>query len=122
MKLRYEKNIRLLTDLLGYCHMIGASEFFTHIALEDARSTIEVRCLIANLPQTRIDELNRHLNVPRQHEVEQYYWNISGEEQIDSELSLAGMMTDQADITYDGHELRITCVRLNEPNLYTDSR
>ncbi len=114
MKLRYEKNIRLMNDLLGYCHMVGAHEFDTRLVMEASHSLIEVRCKVQNLPQARLDELNQYMNMPRQHEVEQYYWNISGEEEIDNELSLAGMMTDEADIRYSGGELCIRCIRRNE--------
>lgn len=116
MKLRYEKNVRVLSDLLGYCHLIGSNDFATHLVLEPTRSIIEVRCKVRLLPQERLDELNKYLSIPRQHEVEQYYWNISGEEEIDSELSLAGMMVDTVDICYDGEELTILCQRLNETN------
>lgn len=113
MKLRYEINIRLQSHLLGYCHLLGATEFDTHIALERDRSIIDVRCKVKNLPQSRLDELNEQMSIPRRHEVEQYYWNISGEEAIDDELSIAGLMTDEAVITYDGDELSIHCVRMN---------
>lgn len=114
MKLRYEKNVRVLTDLLGYCHFIGSNNLSTNLLLEPTRSVIEVRCQVRELDPARVDELNKYLHIPRQHEVEQYYWNISGEEEIDSELSLAGMMVDTAEITYDGEELRIVCERLDE--------
>lgn len=116
MKLRYEKNVRVLSDLLGYCHLIGSNDFSTHLVLEPTRSLIEVRCKIKELAQNRLDELNKYLHIPRQHEVEQYYWTIAGEEEIDSELSLAGMMVDTAEISYSGDELRIFCQRLDESN------
>lgn len=114
MKLRYEINIRLQSHLLGYCHLLGATVFDTHLALESDRSIIEVCCKVKDLPEERLEELTQQMSIPRQHEVEQNYWNISGEEAIDDELSIAGLMTDEADISYDGEVLRIHCVRLND--------
>lgn len=116
MKLRYEKNVRVMTDLLGYCHFVGSNQFTTSLVLQPTVSLIEVRCKVKNLPRERLEELHKFLNIPRQHEVEHYYWNISGEEDIDSELSLAGMMVDTAEITYIDDELRIFCTRLHETN------
>ena len=46
--------------------------------------------------------------------MEQNYWNLSGEEEIDGELSLAGMMVDTAEVAYDGNLLIVRVVRCEE--------
>lgn len=116
MKHRYEKNIRVMTDLLGYCHYIGATEFSTGLVLRQASSVIEVRCKKKRMPRHQLEELHKYLNIPRQREVEQYYWNVGGEENLDSGLSLVGMMVDTASITFEDGELCIICERLHEVN------
>ena len=43
-----------------------------------------------------IEELSMCLNVQRQHEVEEYYWQLVGECDNDSELTVIGAMIDDA--------------------------
>lgn len=111
MKLRYEKNIRILNDLMGYCHFLGANSFTVGFELRGAQSTISIDAGIAHMPQENIDHLRRILNMPRQPEIEQNYWNLSGEEEIDDELSLAGMMVDTAEVNYQNGRLYIVARR-----------
>ena len=52
------------------------------------------------------------LSIPRQHEVEQYYWHLGGESEFDCELSLVGMMVDNTNIKYENDRLHIELQRL----------
>lgn len=51
------------------------------------------------------------LNTPRQYEVENYYWNLGGECEFDSELTLVGMMINSAKISYKDGNLKISIIR-----------
>ena len=113
MKLRYEKSMRVLTDIMGYCHLIGGQHFSVDFNMSGSQTEIEIKTQLAQVEQSELDNLNTMLNIPRQREVEQYYWNISGEEEIDNELSLAGMMVDEATVAYEDGVLTVTALRLD---------
>ncbi|MDL2324340.1 hypothetical protein LJC61_04220 [Ruminococcaceae bacterium OttesenSCG-928-A16] len=114
MKLRFEKNIRILTDILGHCHFLGGNICHTDFSLLPTHSHIVVQAEIPNLSSKAIADTHRTLNIPRQKDLEQNYWNISGEEAIDGELMLAGIMVDTASVSYDGKILTIDVVRQEE--------
>lgn len=114
MKLRYEKNIRIMNDLLGYCHYLGAHTFQMDLDMQPAVSHITVRADVSHIAPGEVESLSRLLNLPRQREVEQNYWNISGEEEIDTELTLAAVMIDSAEVSYAGGELTISVHRIHQ--------
>lgn len=116
MKLRYEKSMRVLTDIMGYCHLIGCQDFNVDFVMRDRETEITVRAKMDNIPDEVVEKLDRILNIPRQREVEQYYWNIGGEEEIDDELPLAGMMIDKAVITRENGTLVINALRYDATN------
>lgn len=112
MKLRYEKSIRILNDLLGYCHFLGGDVLHSDLELLDGLTRVRVVAELPHPGEEEMDCIRRLLGMPRQREIEQNYWNISGEEEIEGELSLVGMMTDRYDIHYEAGALRITVERL----------
>jgi hypothetical protein len=54
----------------------------------------------------------KKLNAPRQREVEQEFWDIMGESEIDCEMTLVGMLCDEATVGYENGELSIIIKRL----------
>lgn len=112
--MRYEKNMRILTDILGYCFYLGGNNFHTDFSMQPTQSCLTITADIVGLPDEEVEHVALLLNIPRQRDVEQHYWNISGEEEIDGELSLAGMMVDTADVHYDGHVLTIKVMRVED--------
>lgn len=115
MKMRYEKNIRILTDILGHFFYLGGCHFTTDIKMSASSTVLTVTGNIKGLLPEQVDQLRRVLDIPRQKDMEQSYWNLSGEEEIDGELTLAGMMVDAAEVSYDGSLLRVRVQREEEP-------
>lgn len=114
MKMRYEKNIRILNDILGYFFYLGGNHFTTDMTMHAASTALTVTADIKNLSPEKLDQLRRMLSIPRQRDMEQNYWNISGEEEIDGEISLAGMMVDTAEVSYDGETLSVKVERFED--------
>ena len=71
--------------------------------------------MIQAYPVTISDEeyagLAKRLNAPRQRDVEHEYWELIGESEDFSELTLVGMSCDEARIEYDGATLTFTLLR-----------
>ena len=112
MKLEYEKNIRIMNDLMGYCHFMGAYHMQVEFDLQPDQSTITLNADVSNITEQQAQELEALLNIPRQREVEQNYWNISGEEEISTEISLAAMMVDKAKVWLKGKRIYIWVQRM----------
>lgn len=111
MKLRYEKSIRVLTDIMGYCRLMGGEEFGIDFSMKNRTTKMRITVQLPGADPKKLKELDTMLNIPRQREVEHYYWTLAGEEEIDNELSLAGMMLDSAVVTYADGVLTIEAER-----------
>lgn len=107
MKFKLEKNLKILNELISYFHKHGADNL--HIDIENTEDTFY--CIICgsvpNLKERQLEKLDKILNCPRQHEVEQYYWNLNGESELDGELTLVGMMIDKVEISYENSVLEL---------------
>ena len=61
----------------------------------------------------QLESLTKRLNAPRQREVEQDYWELMGESKDFSELTLVGMLCDDAEVVYNDKELSFTLRRFD---------
>lgn len=112
MSLELEKSMRIINDLVSCCYHQGAEEFRIYLKHnEDASTKMQVACPIEGVTSEALEEMRRVLHLPRQREVEQQYWELSGETEFSGELSLVGAMSDQADVTYEDNVLCITVKR-----------
>lgn len=108
-----EKGMRIISDLVSFCHYYGGQEFTMAMKHDVDKSTTHmlVTCNLPDMEQRWLDELSRKLNSHRQREVEQDYWELSGESEMSGELTLVGMMIDKAMVEYDGSWLTINAFR-----------
>ncbi len=80
--------------------------------LED-RTIINIVDYNTHLTQEDVDDLIDCLNVQRQIEVEEYYWQLVGECDNDSELTMVGVMVDSAKIEIKDNNMYMELVRMN---------
>ncbi|MFU8780257.1 MAG: hypothetical protein ACNA71_04440 [Kiritimatiellia bacterium] len=59
--------------------------------------------------------LRDRLSADRNPELEDYYWQLAGEVENSNELYLVALMTDLAEVSYDGDALLIHLVRKQDP-------
>lgn len=111
MKFRTEKNLKIINELIAYFHKLGNSNIHVDLSSDDSNSYFNIYGEIKVISSEELENLNTILNIPRQHEVEQYYWNLGGECEFDSELSLVGMMINKAKVSYENDILKISLVR-----------
>lgn len=107
------KNIKLVSELMSFCYNYGATKVNIEIENLDHSIQINVTSHIKNIDTSTLNEVKNRLSTPRCHEIEEYYWSLSGDDNTDSELILVGMMIDKASITYDNetHLLNMSFVR-----------
>ena len=111
MNFKTEKDFKIINELMAYCYHFNTDDINVNIKTVDTTTFISLKATILNFPQTAFDKLLSSLNTPRQREVEQYYWQIGGEYEFDSELTLVGMMTDKVEISYENNFLNIKLER-----------
>ncbi|WP_297634787.1 hypothetical protein [uncultured Clostridium sp.] len=111
MNFKTEKDLKIINELMAYCYHYSTKDITVNIKSDQQTTFISLKANIPNFTQSALEKLLSSLNSPRQREVEQYYWQIGGECEFDSELTLVGMMTDKVDITYDNNFLNINLER-----------
>lgn len=112
MKHINQRNIKIVDELMSFCYKHGAAKINISISTIDKVVTIMLSSNIKDLDNSVIENIQRLLNTPRCHEMEEYYWELPGDSDTDSELTLVGMMTDEAYINYfDCSELEIVLKR-----------
>lgn len=113
MKLKFMKNIRIINDLLCYCHNIGATDYDIHFSPTHDTASFIIRAKIPDIPPNALEKLNATLKLPRVHEVEQNYWELGGIGNPDdsAELTLISMMLDESYAVYEDGVLIISANR-----------
>lgn len=114
MKFKIEKNIKIINELITYFYKLGCSDVHIDLSTDDGNSYFTILGEIESISPDELDSLVTILNTPRQHEIEHYYWNLGGECEFDSELSLVGMMINKAKVSYKEKILKIRLTRLED--------
>lgn len=97
MKHNKLKIVKMLDEILNYLYYLGAKETDANIKeLEDRFEITIISDYKEGLPEKKIEKMVKALNVPREEEMEEYYWELAGDCDLDSELSIVGMMCDEA--------------------------
>ena len=113
MKIKFQKTMNIASELLAYCHQHGATEFHLDIKETEGAVSLELRASPETLTEDQLEVLTNSLNAPRQREVEQQFWELIGETDATSELSLTGMLCDDAEVEYANNILTIRLTRLD---------
>jgi len=111
MKLEFEKKMHIVSDMLSYCHLKGATEYHIDMIYENGSCMMKIKASPVNITGDSLEKLNKRLNAPRNAEIEHGYWGLTGESESFSELMLVGMMIDEAEVEYEGDVLTITIKR-----------
>jgi hypothetical protein len=100
MKHTHQRNIKIVNELMGYCYNHGSENIHIDIKKEDKKIIIHIKAQLPTISTEDLELLERSLTAQRCHEMEEYYWNLTGDNDFYSELTLVGMMIDDAHITY----------------------
>lgn len=111
MKFKVEKNIKIINELIAYFYKLGTIDVHIDLSSDDENSYFNIYGQVDNISKYELESLASILNTPRQYEVENYYWNLGGECEFDSELTLVGMMINSAKVSYKDNILKISIIR-----------
>ncbi|MGL4656243.1 MAG: hypothetical protein ACRCWM_10220 [Sarcina sp.] len=113
MKFTIEKNIRILDELVTYYNKIGNKDVHIDMKQDEEKHYLFISGEVKDLSEDELLNLKVLLSTPRQHEIEEYYWQLGGEISFDCELTLVGMMIDEATISYKDNILSISLMRID---------
>lgn len=111
MKHIRQRNARIAEELILFAYKYGAENINLNIKNKEKETLISIEATNVNLNPEILETINNLLNVPRCNEMEEYYWNLTGESDIDCELSILGTMCDNFKINLNKNNLKIELIR-----------
>ncbi|QUI25148.1 hypothetical protein HZI73_23890 [Vallitalea pronyensis] len=113
MQHEIKKITRIVDEMLTMFMMTGTHEMDVRIQKEQDKTSIYFTQYGSTFDDDYIEQLENNLNIQRQCEVEGYYWQLTGENDMDEQLFLVGAMIDQVIIEKEEGKLSIELVRFN---------
>ncbi|WDV46864.1 hypothetical protein PV797_03990 [Clostridiaceae bacterium M8S5] len=108
MKHTKKRISKIVDELSTYLMSIGADDITVNIKNEKTRYKISAKSnYVKENNQKKIDKLIKCINCPKQEEMEEYYWELAGECDVDTELTLISMMVDKIKLDIDDKNISI---------------
>jgi len=111
MRNNLELALKISSDLMTYCHLHGATDYETKISEGEEAIIYVINAYPVNITEDQLADLIKKLNAPRQRDVEHEYWELIGESEDFTELTLVGMSCDEARVDYNKCSLTFTLFR-----------
>ena len=113
MKHEVKKISRIVDELVTFFLRKDSDEVDISIKRNDEQAVIRLIVHGTHFDREFMDYLEDSLNVQRQFEVEEYYWQLAGETDCDTEITLVGAMVDSASVCVVNGDLCIEIIRKN---------
>lgn len=114
MNIEIKKVSKIVSELLNFC--LNNSSKKVEICVEDKGDKFEIifKTNSTCCTDEEIKYIEELLNVTRESEIEEYYWQLTGEDYEDQEISLVGMMVDEATIKWEKPLIEIKLIRYKD--------
>lgn len=111
MKHEMKKVSKIIDEITTYTLKNGATEI--DIKIKNTPDYFKLRFEIKNFTLSKDEYYNllKALQSPRQMEIEEYCWELAGENDIDMGINLIGSMTDDANVEINGETTIIELFR-----------
>ncbi len=98
--------IKIIDEMLVFLYSYTSRNIKMEIFKENEYSEIFFEAKLGEpISKEKLAKTRKLLSVQRQHEMEEYYWGLTGNDTTPStELSLVGMMIDEYDMDYNEEE------------------
>lgn len=111
MKHEVKKVSKIVDELIEFCFLHATEKVSVTVENKEDRFEILAHSDNVNCSNEKVERLKELLNVQRQNEIEEYYWQLAGEDEHNGEFSLVGMMVDEAEVKFTCPSLTIKLVR-----------
>ena len=106
-----QKIARIANALLEYFLSHNAKGLQLSIMESEKSVSISLQLEQVSLSEKCMEELKHFLYMERQEEMEEYYWHLLGNDSETQEISLIGMMVDEALVTETPPSMKVELVR-----------
>lgn len=111
MKHTKRKISKIVDEMLNYLFHIGGTDINIKINDDSEHYIISFSCQFSLVYLDTLQELERYLSVERNEQMESYYWELAGETETNTELTLIGMMIDDFYFEYGDNQLELKLYR-----------
>lgn len=111
MRHELKKIAKMIDELSTFCLEHDADDIHINIKNLPDKEVIAVTAHHISDIDTVVNNLRDYLSYPREREMEEYYWELTGETDSCEELGLVGAMIDEARIDYNEEKLYIEVIR-----------
>ncbi|GAA0731226.1 hypothetical protein GCM10008905_33300 [Clostridium malenominatum] len=96
-----QKIIRIIDELITLCYTMNCKDFNVDVKIQEGKELICLKAYVDSVNEETLNNIKKLLNLPRAHELEEYYWNLPGNDLSTNELTLLGIMIDSSSVNYD---------------------
>lgn len=114
MKHDKKRITKIIDELINYFFSMGATDINLNLKEDPDAYRITFDCNYSCKDSSKLEKLDKYLHCEKQEEMEEYFWELTGDCDVDTELTLVGMMTDEASVQCVDDKLRIMLVRYKE--------
>lgn len=111
MKNEVKKITKLVDEVTSLLMRSGSTDIDVHIKRDIDLTTITIIDHNSAYPDDEITSLDDVLNIQRQSEVEEFYWELMGDDSNEDELFLVGSMVDRTTVNKVGEDLHVVMYR-----------
>lgn len=111
MRHEIKKICKIVDELTTLLLRDDTNEVDFKIKKTPGQTTIIITDYDTKYTEAEIKEFEECFNVQRQHEYEEYFWQLVGECDCDAELTIIGAMVDEAIVEMRGKNLYMELVR-----------
>ncbi len=106
------KKIALIVDeVLTMLLVDGSEKINFDISIKNDRAEINIIQYDTRYNDEYLEIIRNRLDAPRQHEIEEYYWQLTGENETEDELFIVGALIDESTLKKENGNLYINLVR-----------
>ncbi len=106
-----QRIVKIIDEMTLFFFSMGARDISTNISIQDRETVITLDSDFTGEQKKNIEKLIKCMKIPKQEGMEEYYWSLSGECNIDTELSVVGMMTDKIEMEIKDNRIRLVLHR-----------
>lgn len=111
MKNEIIKVTKIVDELIDFYFVNSAKK--VSISIEETKDAFIIEIETDNIKcnEKKIQDFKDLIDIQRQREMEEYYWQLAGTSLDGEEYNLIGMMVDESVIEYDCPKLKIKLIR-----------
>lgn len=98
MKHLKKRIVKIVDEMMTYFFSIGATDININVFENEEMFKITFNSNYLIQCKSCIEELVKSLNCAKNQEMEEYYWELVGDCDVDTELPLVGMMINEAEL------------------------